>query len=78
MFIVGFFSGNIEQKKGWVAGMTTALVIIILFILVKLFAHTSLTFEMVLKYLAFLLLGALGGMIGVNIRPLIRRNLTKT
>lgn len=68
--VLGFFSGNIEQKKGWIAGLSSALVVIIFVIIIQLFAKDPFTFDRVLKYLAYLSAGTFGGILGVNFKRL--------
>lgn len=68
LLLTGFFSGMIEQKKGWFAGLSTALLIMIIVFIIQLTKGTSFGLEHLIKYLAYFASSILGGIIGVNIK----------
>ena len=68
--VLGFFSGNTEQKKGWIAGLSSALIVVVIVAIIQLFAKDPFTWNRLIKYLAFLASGAFGGILGVNFKRL--------
>jgi putative membrane protein (TIGR04086 family) len=71
--ILGFLSGNMNQKKGLVNGMLFALFIVtILFLIFLLGFEDKFTFDLFIKYLVFILSAGLGGVIGVNFKPVVK------
>ena len=65
----GFFSGNTEQK-GWIAGLSSALIVVVIVAIIQLFAKDPFTWNRLIKYLAFLASGTFGGILGVNFKRL--------
>jgi len=72
--ILGLISGNIAQKNGLLEGLVSALIIILLTLIVNLFAKVEFDFRTFLKCVTYLASSSLGGVIGVNFRP-IKKNL---
>lgn len=68
LLLTGFFSGAIEQKKGWIAGLSTALLILSIAFIIHLFKGATFRFEHFLKYFGYLSSATLGGIIGVNFK----------
>lgn len=71
-FILGLISGNIAQKNGLLEGLVSALFIILLTLIINLFVKVSFEFRTFLKCVTFLLSSSLGGVIGVNFKPIIK------
>ncbi|HEY8364742.1 MAG TPA: TIGR04086 family membrane protein [Haloplasmataceae bacterium] len=70
---LGFLSGNIRQKKGLLNGILYALsIMIVLFLIQILGFDEKITFQLILKYLIYTLSSGLGGILGVNFKPLIK------
>jgi len=68
-FFGGAAAGKRSERKGWYnGGMLGAIYFIIIIIVSFLAANTSLTWQSGIIFLTALLAGALGGMIGVNLR----------
>ncbi len=71
--ILGFVSGNIKQKKGLLNGLLMSLFVIIILILVQFLGfNEKLSLSLLAKYLVFMLSGGLGGIFGVNFKPVER------
>lgn len=73
-FLLGLISGNIAQKNGLLEGLVSALFIILLSLIINLFVKVSFDFRTFVKCVIFLLSSSLGGVIGVNFRPIIKGN----
>lgn len=71
-FLLGLISGNIAQKNGLLEGLVSALFIILLSLIINLFVKVSFDFRTFVKCVIFLLSSSLGGVIGVNFRPIIK------
>lgn len=68
MFIGGFVSGAKAKSKGWVAGgLTTLLFSAIAFAISSLGYNESFSSSQFMLHGGYLLTGAVGGMIGVNL-----------
>lgn len=62
----GLISGKIESRKGWLAGLTSALIVFGMAIVIKLLCESAFDLSFFLKYSAFICSGILGGIIGIN------------
>lgn len=66
--IYGLISGIIEKKKGWIAGLSSSiLMLLIIFIFNLIFKNTS-DFNYFIKIITYLLCGIIGGILGVNFK----------
>lgn len=74
-FMLGFVAANIAQKNGLMEGLVAALVIILITLLVNLIVRVDFNFRTFVKTVTYLLASCLGGVLGVNFRPLIKRSL---
>jgi len=71
--ILGFLSGNIKQTKGLLNGMTLSLFVVMILILIQFLGlESKLTLGNIAKYAVFLLSSGLGGIFGVNFKPIIK------
>lgn len=68
--ILGLVSGNIAQKNGLLEGLVSALIIILLALIINLFAKVDFNFRTFLKCVTYLTSSSLGGVIGVNFKPI--------
>ncbi|WP_088102627.1 TIGR04086 family membrane protein [Halalkalibacter urbisdiaboli] len=68
MFIGGLVSGAKAKEKGWIAGISTALLFSFLTFLIQFLGYDSgFTSEQYLFHGGYLLVAACGGIIGVNL-----------
>jgi len=67
-FILGFVSGLIEKKRGFISSLITGLALIVLIILIKLLSKQVIFVIDWLKYLVYLGCIIFGGILGVNVR----------
>jgi putative membrane protein (TIGR04086 family) len=73
--ILGFLSGNIKRSKGLISGLTLALIVIIILVLLQFLGfEEKFSLEKAIKFAIFLVSSAFGGIIGVNFAPLVRRD----
>lgn len=68
--LLGLISGNIAQKNGLLEGLISALIIILIALLINLFARVDFNFRTFLKCVTYLTASSLGGVIGVNFKPI--------
>lgn len=76
-FITGMISGIKEQEKGWLAGGSTALLIIIMAMLLKLITHQLSGWSEIIKISCYFFASIVGGMLGVNLAFLKPRPFRK-
>lgn len=67
-FIYGLISGKLEKQNGWLAGLSSSLLLLIIVFIINLFCHTPINLLFLGKLLSYLLCGMAGGIIGVNIK----------
>lgn len=68
-FVLGFTSGMLEKKRGILVGTTSAFLLLLVIIIIKLFSkNLNIEIYQIIKYLSYLLMGAVGGIISVNLR----------
>lgn len=65
--ILGLLSGYYAQEKGLLAGLSSALILIVIILLINLFVHEPLKLRIVLKFLTYIASSTAGGILGVNI-----------
>ncbi len=65
-FILGFISGNLNQKNVIIQGLISSLLIILISIIGRLITKDELSIKIFLRYLILILSSSFGGMIGVN------------
>lgn len=70
--LVGFFSGNIKSKNGLVNGVIASVVLVVVFIIISVVFTKSLHFPQIVRYIIMILSGGLGGILGVNFKPLVK------
>jgi putative membrane protein (TIGR04086 family) len=70
--ILGLLSGYYSQEKGLLAGLSSALILIVVILLINIFVHEPFTFRMFLKFITYMTGSAFGGIVGVNI-PRLKR-----
>jgi putative membrane protein (TIGR04086 family) len=68
---LGLLSGNIKQKSGLVNGVLFSTVFVVIFIIISIFTKT-LDFSHIVRYIIMILTGGLGGIIGVNFKPIVK------
>ena len=66
-FILGIISGNKEKKNGWLSGLSSSLLIILLSIIIGLFTKTNITIFLIGKYVCYMFCSIIGGILGVNL-----------
>ncbi len=66
--ILGIISGLFEQKKGWLAGLTSGIILLIIVIIFKLCNKELDNPFLIVKYLSFLTSSILGGILGINFK----------
>ncbi len=72
--ILGFLSGNIKQSKGIYNGMMISFFILIIIVLIQyLGLNSKFSLNILSKYVIFLLSGGLGGIFGVNFKPIVKQ-----
>lgn len=71
-FLLGLISGNIAQKNGLLEGLVSALFIILITLIINLFVKVDFNFRTFVKVVTYLVSSSLGGVIGVNFRPIVR------
>ncbi len=71
--ILGFLSGNIKQKKGLVNGIMYSIFVIIILMLIQILGfEEKLSLNLTAKYVVLILSSGLGGIFGVNFKPVIK------
>lgn len=73
-FILGFFTGNTAQKNGLLEGLIAALIIILITLIINCFVQVPFVARSFVKVVAYITSASLGGIIGVNFRPILGRN----
>lgn len=68
---IGFISGNIKSKSGLVNGVSFSLILVLIFVIIGL-VNQTLNFSHIIRYIIMILAGGLGGVIGVNFKPMIK------
>ncbi len=66
-FIYGFISGKLEKQNGWLAGLSSFLILLTIILIINFFCHTQINLLFIGKLLSYLLCSMSGGIIGVNI-----------
>jgi putative membrane protein, TIGR04086 family len=66
-FIVGLLSGIIEQKKGFLSSFISGIILIIIIIVVRLLSKRVILLNDWVKYVIYLGMCIIGGIIGVNL-----------
>lgn len=74
-YFLGLFSGNCAQKNGLIEGLTAALIIILLSLLANLIIKQPLVTRSFVKTASFLVSASLGGIMGVNFKPVLIKNI---
>lgn len=74
-FLLGLVSANIAQKNGLLEGLVSALFIILITLLVNLFIKVDFNFRTFIKTVTYLVASSLGGVLGVNFRPFVKKSL---
>jgi putative membrane protein (TIGR04086 family) len=69
--VLGFIGGNIKNKNGLVNGFIISLIFVVIFVVISFFTK-SLQISHIVRYIIMLLAGGLGGIIGVNFKPLVK------
>lgn len=71
--ILGFLNGNIKQNKGLLNGMLSALIVVLILFLIHLLGfEEKFSFDLFIKYVVFILSSGLGGIFGVNFKPIVK------
>lgn len=73
-FLLGILSGNTAQKNGLLEGLIAALIIILITLVINFFIKVPFVFKSFIKTITYLIAASFGGIIGVNIPPIIARN----
>ncbi|MCM1514795.1 MAG: TIGR04086 family membrane protein [Anaeroplasma bactoclasticum] len=76
-FIYGFLTGKIEQKHGLLSSFLSTCVILALVIFVHLLSKKSIDAPSWIKYASYLLSASLGGMLGVNLHAVKKKDNKK-
>lgn len=72
-FLLGVISGKKEMKNGWLSGISSASLILLVIILIGIFMKNKIDIFLLSKYTCFLLCSMIGGMFGVNLKPKRKR-----
>lgn len=70
--LLGIISGNTAQKNGLLEGLLAALIIILLSLIINFFTEVPFISKNFIKTSTYLISASLGGIIGVNFRPIIK------
>lgn len=70
--ILGILAGNTAQKNGLLEGLIAAAFIITIALIINFFIHVPFVARSFVKTASYLTASALGGIIGVNWRPMIK------
>jgi len=70
-FILGLLAGNTAQKNGLLEGLIAALIVILITLIINFFIHVPFVARSFVKCAAYLTSASLGGIIGVNFRPIL-------
>ncbi len=70
--ILGLLSGNCAQKNGLLEGLLAALIIILISLVINFFTEVPFISKSFIKIATYLISASLGGIIGVNFKPMIR------
>ncbi|QVK16911.1 TIGR04086 family membrane protein [Mycoplasmatota bacterium] len=71
--ILGFLSGNIKQAKGLLNGIMLSIFMIIILLLIQFLGlESKMSLSTIAKYGIFILSGGLGGIFGVNFKPIVK------
>ncbi len=73
-FILGGISGVFETSKGWLGGITSGIILVLIISLFKLFSHSLNDWLLIIKYLCYIISSMLGGMIGINFNKASKKN----
>lgn len=73
-FVLGLLSGNIKQNNGLFNGIIFSVVVIIILMLYYFLGlEKKFSLDILIKSIVFILSSGLGGVIGVNFKPLIKK-----
>ncbi len=70
--ILGIISGNCAQKNGLLEGLTAALVIILISLIINFFTDVPFINKNFIKTVTYLIAASAGGIIGVNFKPILK------
>ena len=71
--ILGFLTGNIKQKKGLINGIIGGLVVTVILVLIQFLGfEAKVTLGLITRYIVFILSSGLGGIFGVNFKPILK------
>lgn len=73
-FILGLLSGNSAQKNGLLEGLIAALIIILITLIINFFVQVPFIGRSFVKTVSYITAASLGGILGVNFRPIFGRN----
>lgn len=65
-FILGGISGIFETSKGWLGGITSGIILVIIISIFKLCSHSLNDWSLIIKYVCYVGSSMIGGMIGIN------------
>lgn len=71
-FILGFLTANCAGKHGLLEGLFSGLVVIIITLILNFFIRTPFISKAFIKIISYLSAASLGGVLGVNFRPIIK------
>jgi len=74
-FLLGLMSANMAQKNGLLEGLISALYIILIVLIINLFVKVDFNWKTFIKTITYLLASSLGGIIGVNYKPIFKKSL---
>lgn len=69
--ILGMLAGNTAQKNGLLEGLIAAAIVILTTLIINFFVQIPFVTRSFVKTASFLTSAALGGILGVNFRPLV-------
>lgn len=72
--ILGIISGNIAQKNGLLEGLIASLIIILISLIINFIIDVPFINKNFIKTITYLVSSSAGGIIGVNIKPIIKIN----
>lgn len=70
-YFVGFISGNLKGKHGLANGIISSILLVVVFVVINALQQ-SLDYTHIVRYIIMILTGGLGGIIGVNFKPIIK------
>lgn len=71
-FVLGLLAGNTAQKNGLLEGLIAALIVILVSLIINFFVREPFIGKSFVKIISFFTASSLGGVLGVNFKPLYK------